>query len=91
MMARRICSMAVTASAGISNRLTVWPVKSLTGGSRASRLRTRDRIEGARWLSERGIVATGSDTMNYGHKPDSKIINLPVFVHNLVNCGIHGP
>ena len=45
-------------------------------------------IEGARWLSDRGIVATGSDTMNYEHKPDSTVINLPVHVHNLVKCGI---
>ena len=45
-------------------------------------------LDGAEWLSERGIVATGSDTMNYEHKPDSKIINLPVHVHNLVKCGI---
>ena len=45
-------------------------------------------IEGARWLSARGIVATGSDTMNYEHKPDSNIINLPVHVHNLVESGI---
>lgn len=45
-------------------------------------------LEGAQWLSERGIVATGSDTMNYEHKPDSNIINLPVHVHNLVEKGI---
>jgi len=45
-------------------------------------------LEGAKWLSERGIIATGSDTMNYEHKPDSTIINLPVHVHNLVHCGI---
>ncbi len=45
-------------------------------------------LEGARWLSDRGIIATGSDTMNYEHKPDSTIINLPVHVHNLVEKGI---
>lgn len=45
-------------------------------------------LDGARWLSDRGILATGSDTMNYEHKPDSKIINLPVHVHNLVENGI---
>lgn len=45
-------------------------------------------LDGAMWLSERGIIATGSDTMNYEHKPDSKIINLPVHVHNLVEKGI---
>lgn len=45
-------------------------------------------IEGAHWLSERGIIASGSDTMNYEHKPDSQIINLPVHVHYLVERGI---
>ncbi|WP_320536091.1 cyclase family protein [Pseudarthrobacter sp. IC2-21] len=45
-------------------------------------------LDGAQWLSRRGITATGSDTMNYEHKPDSKIINLPVHVHNLVENGI---
>ena len=45
-------------------------------------------IEGARWLSALGILATGSDTMNYEHKPSSEIINLPVHVHNLVEKGI---
>lgn len=45
-------------------------------------------LAGAEWLSDRGIIATGSDTMNYEHKPDSKIINLPVHVHNLVRHGI---
>lgn len=45
-------------------------------------------LDGAKWLSDRGIEATGSDTMNYEHKPDSRIINLPVHVHNLVTCGI---
>lgn len=45
-------------------------------------------LDGAQWLSDRGIIATGSDTMNYEHKPDSQIINLPVHVHNLVRHGI---
>lgn len=45
-------------------------------------------LDGAKWLSDRGILATGSDTMNYEHKPDSQIINLPVHVHNLVRQGI---
>lgn len=45
-------------------------------------------IEGAQWLSERGIAAAGSDTMNFEHKPDSQIINLPVHVHFLVEKGI---
>lgn len=45
-------------------------------------------IEGAKWLSALGIMATGSDTMNYEHKPSAEIINLPVHVHNLVEMGI---
>ncbi|TFD62438.1 cyclase family protein [Cryobacterium sp. Hh38] len=45
-------------------------------------------LEGAQWLSARGILATGSDTMNYEHKPSAAIINLPVHVHNLVEMGI---
>jgi kynurenine formamidase len=46
-------------------------------------------IEGAHWLSSHGILASGSDTMNYEHKPSSAIINLPVHVHYLVEKGIH--
>lgn len=45
-------------------------------------------IEGAKWLSARGISAYGSDTMNSEHKPDSNVINLPVHVHFLVEKGI---
>ena len=45
-------------------------------------------LDGARWLSDRGILATGSDTMNYEHKPDGKIIKLPVHIHNLKEHGI---
>lgn len=45
-------------------------------------------LEGARWLSERGVVAVGSDTMNFEHKPSSEIISLPVHVHLLVERGI---
>lgn len=46
------------------------------------------RLDGARWLSDRGILATGSDTMNYEHKPDVKVVALSVHVHNLVEQGI---
>lgn len=45
-------------------------------------------IDGAHWLSERGVIAVGSDTMNFEHKPSSEIINLPVHVHLLVERGI---
>ena len=45
-------------------------------------------LDGARWLSDRGVIAVGSDTMNFEHKPSSEIINLPVHVHLLVERGI---
>lgn len=45
--------------------------------------------EGAEWLSERGILATGSDTVNYEHKPDVKTPALSVHQHNLVDKGIY--
>ncbi len=44
---------------------------------------------GAEWLSARGIIATGSDTMNYEHKPDPAIVAMSVHVHNLVEKGIY--
>ena len=43
---------------------------------------------GAEWLSDRSILACGSDTMNYEHKPDPKKVALSVHVHNLVEKGI---
>ena len=46
---------------------------------------TRD---GAEWLSDRGILASGSDTMNYEHKPDPKVVALSVHVHYLVERGV---
>lgn len=45
-------------------------------------------LAGAQWLSERGILATGSDTMNYEHKPVPTTVALSVHVHNLVHSGI---
>lgn len=47
---------------------------------------TRD---GAEWLSSRGIIAAGSDTMNFEHKPDPAIVSLTVHVHFLVEKGIY--
>lgn len=43
-------------------------------------------IEGAKWLSERGVFATGSDTIAFEHLPDPA---MPVHVHLLVRSGIH--
>ena len=46
-------------------------------------------ISGAKWLSERGILAGGSDTMNFEHKIDPAIVSLDVHVHFLVENGIY--
>ena len=43
-------------------------------------------LEGARWLSERGVFAVGSDTATFEKVPAP---SLPVHVHLLVECGIH--
>ncbi|TFC80546.1 cyclase family protein [Cryobacterium sp. TMS1-20-1] len=45
-------------------------------------------VDGAHWLSEHGIIAAGSDTMNFEHKPNSNLVDLPVHVHFLVEKGI---
>lgn len=44
---------------------------------------------GAEWLSSRGIIAGGSDTMNFEHKPDPSVVSLTVHVHFLVEKGIY--
>jgi len=41
---------------------------------------------GARWLSERGVFAAGSDTVAFEQVPDP---SMPVHVHLLVEKGIH--
>jgi kynurenine formamidase len=43
-------------------------------------------VEGARWLSERGVFAVGSDTLVFEKAPST---SLPVHAHLLVDCGIH--
>lgn len=43
-------------------------------------------IEGAGWLSGRGIFAAGSDTVAFEKLPDA---SMPVHVHLLVESGIH--
>ena len=43
-------------------------------------------IAAARWLSERGIFAAGSDTVAFEKVPDP---SMPVHVHLLVESGIH--
>jgi len=44
------------------------------------------RLEGAQWLSARGIYAAGSDTVAFEKVPDP---GMPVHVHLLVERGIH--
>jgi kynurenine formamidase len=43
-------------------------------------------LDGAKWLSRRGILAAGSDTMAFEKVPDAA---MPVHVHLLVESGIH--
>lgn len=43
-------------------------------------------IDGARWLSERGVFAAGSDTLAFEKIP---LPTMPVHVHLLVESGIH--
>jgi kynurenine formamidase len=42
-------------------------------------------IEGARWLSKRGVFAAGSDTVAFERVPSA----MAVHVHLLVESGIH--
>lgn len=43
-------------------------------------------LDGARWLSQRGVCAAGSDTVAFEQMPSSL---MEVHVHLLVECGIH--
>jgi kynurenine formamidase len=43
-------------------------------------------LEGAKWLSRRGVFAVGSDTVAFEKVPDP---SMPVHVHLLVESGIH--
>ena len=43
-------------------------------------------LDGARWLSERGVFAAGSDTVAFERTPSA---SMEVHVHLLVECGIH--
>lgn len=46
------------------------------------------KLSGAKWLSERGVRAVGSDTINFEHKPELTVPALGVHVHLLVEAGI---
>jgi len=43
-------------------------------------------LDGARWLSSRGIFAAGSDTVAFEKVPSAE---MPVHIHLLVESGIH--
>jgi len=58
----------------------------ITGGSGAAPAGPGPEIEGARWLSERGVFAAGSDTVAFEKVPAP---SMPVHVHLLVEQGIH--
>jgi len=58
----------------------------LTGGQGHVVAGPGPEIEAARWLSERGVFAAGSDTIAFEKVPAA---SMPVHVHLLVDCGIH--
>jgi len=57
----------------------------ITGGSGSQVVGPGPGVDAARWLSERGIFAAGSDTVAFEHTP----CQMEVHVHLLVECGIH--
>jgi len=62
------------------------PARYISGGHGFSAAGPGPQLAGARWLSERGVVAAGSDTVAFEKLPDPE---MPVHVHLLVESGIH--
>jgi kynurenine formamidase len=59
----------------------------LTGGQAAGAVTgPGPELDAARWLSERGVFAAGSDTIAFEKVPAAR---MPVHVHLLVESGIH--
>lgn len=58
----------------------------LTGGQGHAVTGPGPEIDAARWLSERGVFAAGSDTIAFEKVPAA---SMPVHVHLLVESGIH--
>jgi kynurenine formamidase len=58
----------------------------LTGGRGHAVTGPGPELDGARWLSERGVFAAGSDTIAFERVPAA---SMPVHVHLLVESGIH--
>lgn len=61
------------------------PAAYITGGRGSTPVSPGPDLDAAHYLSERGIFATGSDTIVYEKAPSP----LPVHVHLLVESGIH--
>jgi kynurenine formamidase len=62
------------------------PPRYITGGRGSQAAGPGPEIEGARWLSRRGIFAAGSDTIAFEKIPPP---SMAVHVHLLVESGIH--
>jgi kynurenine formamidase len=62
------------------------PARYITGGHGMAASGPGPEIEGARWLSQHGIFAAGSDTVAFERVPAP---SMPVHVHLLVESGIH--
>jgi kynurenine formamidase len=45
-------------------------------------------LDGAQWLSSRGVLAVGADTHMFEHKPSISQVSLHVHVHLLVEAGV---
>lgn len=58
----------------------------ITGGKGTIASGPGPELEGARWLSSKGIFAAGSDTVAFERVPATE---MPVHVHLLVESGIH--
>ena len=67
---------------------SLWrdPRRFITGGMCEQVVGTGPRVEGARWLSSRGVFAVGSDTVAFEAMPSPE---MAVHVHLLVESGIH--
>ena len=62
------------------------PARYITGGHGMTAAGPGPEIDGARWLSNRGVFAAGSDTVAFERVPAAA---MPVHVHLLVESGIH--
>ncbi len=61
------------------------PARYITGGRGPQPAGPGPQLEGARWLSSKGVFAVGSDTVAFERVPSA----MEVHVHLLVDSGIH--